>query len=150
MLLRRAYFTLIFLQVVGCGGDPYSTRYARREPTRSDLVGTWALDDQAHNLDNPGTPSLSLLDDGSFEAKGFPGEAIEGRGVKGSHHNGSGVWALEQLQGRWIINLRWQVLDGAPLDSSLPVDVLNDAPHHRLHWGVGDPDSGEGLTFVKP
>ncbi len=141
--------------LVGCQRDPYAHEYTHAEPTVAELSGRYGLDSttarflSTRSAQEVPDATLVLRSDGSFAATNVPGawRSEATHPVDLEHFEGS--WTIAKHQEWWSVQLRCTQINGLTKHYQLPVMVRRDAPPRLLHITLGDPDSGEALTFER-
>jgi hypothetical protein len=166
----RVALLLVSLLVAGCDRVPFT----KVKPQPQNLVGLYrptgatqaALIKAGYTQAN--TPALVLKADGKFEMKSMPDKWLHARSISErspnpSYDSGSGIWRIEPSGEGWA--RRWGILLDFPgtkdlvsrshtgrsgrLVCSNLLMLRNDKPPYVLHFIVGDPDSDDGLEFVR-
>ncbi|MCR5887044.1 hypothetical protein LRS06_04480 [Hymenobacter sp. J193] len=148
---------LAFCFMSGCQTDPWAFEYARSKPTQS-IAGvykptsrTYSFLDGAYKNVRPSR--LELHSDGSFLIKDIA--AIWSPfSVAGGFEQVQGHWSLGKHQDWWAVNLfvdQVKSADGRLIQSksSMPIMLIGQQAPYKLHFGIGDPDTGEALQYEK-
>lgn len=136
-IVSYLYLLSMFL-FQGCTGS---------EPTKNEIVGTWAAEDNA---------IISFNEDGTFDTRNLPGSKIFSgfSEYKDEKFNEHGNWKLRKGQGNWIIDLDFdrseKVESGFATQMSISGEGLseNKPPWYLFIW-IGDPDDMNKYKFVK-
>jgi hypothetical protein len=142
------------LAQMGCWWDPHGPSYTNEKPKQEDIVGTWVPDSQTlrymrergnYNSSQAKT-RLELKADSRFEMTDMPDWWWKGAIGKsyGTYHSSSGTWelSLDTEAHGWAIDLSFP-------DWSTNVNLTNQRPPYFLHFIIGDPDSGDHMTFTR-
>jgi hypothetical protein len=137
---------------MGCLRIPSATqmRFTRQEPTRTNIVGTWVPDKatltdmRSRGKYSPGkVTELVLNQDGSFAATNLPDWLDLPFGHSGGNFfSDSGEWKIAQDGRFWVLEL-YSARD------RMRLNLVEQQPPYRLYVPLGDPDSGQAMTFVK-
>jgi hypothetical protein len=161
MRLATAAAAAVLTTICGCGGgDPRAPDYVTSEPDRRELVGRYelitarsAIPKAVSASRDPDLPySLTLRDDGTFTATNVPefriGAAVD-RLV-----SASGTWKVSETGTLGTASGKRRRIWGVRFESQPSIRSVEcmgpsdaDRPERRLVFVLGDPDSGEGLTF---
>jgi hypothetical protein len=165
--LNFFYFTLLLIGM-GCQHDPRSWDYTTKRPQEKDLIGSYKLDPNHWQNDwykRKGfkiTKSiLNLGADGSFSATSVP-DCWYTHECSGKLENLKGIWLVgkdHQPENPWWVIYLNVVREGDPnYEKKLTeppglaepsITLMNNKPPYILHFVVGDPDSGDGLSYTK-
>lgn len=156
--IRRVAGYLAAFLLVGCQYDPYASQYTTKKPDPRSLLGTWVLDldrlpdrfqAQRQAL---ARSALTLRPDQSFSFESIPDAwNSDDRKVKGLMESGTGTWKHDNaMQDRWDLRLELRELRGSPALEDRLLHITGANPPYGLQAGIGDPDSGEALIFVRP
>jgi hypothetical protein len=152
---RYVFTSLAGIMLVACIGDPYLSSYTTNKPNEGDLIGIWVPDkDTVKDMhDRGGYPtekaktSLTLKPDGTFEMVDMPDWWREPFGTSHGRLTAydRGTWRLKEHSpgGRWEIGLDF------PSFGSTAISLRRNKPPYIIHFILGDPDSGNAMTFVK-
>lgn len=162
----RALIILLSLVLVGC--EP--VKFTKVKPKSEDVAGYYTLTTASKTeLAQAGYSStnvafVKLNADGMFEIKDLPdrwrlGNSVSQQTTNASYDSGNGTWKIESHGEGWT--QRWGILLDFPNSKGFSLQppqgqyvynvamLRNDKPPYVLHFGVGDPDGGEGLELIK-
>jgi hypothetical protein len=154
-----AQIILLVLFLVSCNVpvDEYVGRYrlVTNKPDRLDLIGTWIIDQATvkdmrmrgkYEVSRP--TEIVLRADDTFEMINLPDWYQD---VSGKSHGGlvslSGKWRLNGDNGFWRVGLDVPTQFAPYFDLREP--RYKSQPRYLLEIVLGDPDSGERMTFLK-
>jgi len=145
---------LMLSPTAGCG-DPRGFEYKTSRPNESEVIGRYVLIEwqsiipqSTRATKDPSTDySLVLNEDGSFLATNVPGFELPSRGRDSRPRlaSASGHWKLAVVAGLNDDQRIW----GVEFTSDPRILSACLMMRHRLVFVLGDPDSGEGLTFQR-
>ncbi|MGI4761401.1 MAG: hypothetical protein ACRYF0_11875 [Janthinobacterium lividum] len=156
-VLRLIILMLAAYSLNSCQSDPWAWQYARSKPTQP-VEGTYKLTSRSHVLlanmyKNAKTSQLELKPDGTFYIEDiasawspFP-RAVGFESVRGN-------WRVGSNQDSWVVQLN--VTSVKQADGQLnrhgyetyAMLIGQEAPY-ILHFGIGDPDSGDALQYER-
>lgn len=134
---KIGFFSLIMMFLLqACSGTM---------PTKNEIIGKWKAEDGA---------TFTFHEDGTFMTKDLSGgKMFKSNRYQGKKYSESGVWSIEQSQGRWVIELSFK--SSASLAGGYATQLLvsgsgileNDPPWNLFVW-VGEA-GGERYEFEK-
>lgn len=126
--------------------------YTRKEPKKSDLLGTWVPDKASlREMESRGgydisvQPNLILKADGNFDLGNMPDWWDNGFGRSNkSFQDYSGSWTLSTYgnTGVWHIDLKSSL-------RTRSANLIGQSPPYRIEFIIGDPDSNTSMIFEK-
>jgi hypothetical protein len=126
--------------------------YTRKEPKKSDLLGTWVPDKSSlREMESKGSydisvqPKLILKADGNFELVNMPDWWDNGFGEShGGFQDYSGSWSLSTYgnTGVWSIEFKSS-------SRTRSANLIGQSPPYRIEFIIGDPDSSVSMIFEK-
>jgi hypothetical protein len=124
----------------------------RKEPNKSDLLGTWVLGKSSlrsmqseGGYDVSNRPKLILKADDTFELVNMPDWWNKGLGKSNkAFQDYSGGWGLSKYgnTGFWTVYLRFS-------SQTRSANLLGQNPPYRMEFIIGDPDSNVSMIFEK-
>jgi hypothetical protein len=158
MKILRLFILLLAAYILNsCQSDPWAWQYAHSKPTQS-VAGTYELTSRSHVLlenmyKNVKASQLELRPDGTFYIENIA-SAWSPFPTAGGFENVKGNWRVGSDQTSWVVQLNVTSVKQADgqLDrqgyETYAMLIGQDAPY-TLHFGIGDPDSGEALQYEK-
>jgi hypothetical protein len=149
---RRVILCIFVLLVTSCGEAARYYDLTRTQPEQSDLVGVWVPDKMTREFmrikggydANPGT-KLILEDSGELKVVNMPDWWNDGFGTShGNMQSEQGRWRLYQSSG----SKSWEITITLPSGTKF-MSLLGQNPPYRMFLYIGDPDSGEVMTFTR-
>jgi hypothetical protein len=149
---KAATLCAIALLATSCGNVARSLNLTRTKPETPDIVGVWIPDQATREYmrtkggyDTSLETRLILEDDGDVKVLNMPDWWGNGFGVsKGSMQSEQGNWRLYQSPGSGS----WEVRISLPSGTKF-MSLLGQKPPYNIFLYVGDPDSGEVMTFTR-
>lgn len=149
---KAAILCTLTLLVASCDE---STRYynlTRTKPEQHDLVGVWVPDKATREYvrgkggyDTSLETKLILEGSGVLKIVNMPDWWNDGFGMShGKVQSEQGTWRLYQSSG----SETWEVSMALPSGTKF-MNVLGQKPPYSMFLYVGDPDSGEMMTFTR-
>lgn len=151
----RLLTLLVAYSLSGCQHDPWSFQYTRTKPTQS-IAGTYKPTSGTYTFlesmyKNTKFSQLELRKDGSFLIQNiasvwspFP--------TGGGFESVNGKWSLVKHQDWWAVQMNVTSVteaDGHLNQQGFGTQAMligQEAPY-TLHFGIGDPDSGDALQY---
>lgn len=126
------------------------------EPTKDEIVGIWVADEATlKDVRERGkyvaniSPKFSFHADGNFKMENMPDWWKDGFGEsRGGFETNSGTWKLTKFGCCWVIGLRF-IVPNLSTDVGLLEHRFNGKPRFLIRRILGDPDSGNEMTFIK-
>jgi hypothetical protein len=155
--LAQIILLVLFLTSCNVPVDEYvgSYRLVTNKPDRLDLIGKWIIDQATvkdmrvrgkYEVSRP--TEIVLRADDSFEMINMPDWYQHGSGEShGGLLNFTGRWSLNGDNGFWRVYLNVPTQFAPYFDLREP--RYKSQPRYLLEIVLGDPDSGERMTFVK-
>jgi hypothetical protein len=146
---------LLFVVVlVACQYDPFVHEFTTERPSATDLLGAYVLDDESvHMLRDAHvtipTSSFIIRPDGTFTLSRVPSCWRAAYTCSSATEEVSGKWRLGKHQDWWSLQLTCTNIDGQSTEYGNVAMIRGDEPPYKLHFTVGDPDTGEALAFTK-
>ncbi|HAR68098.1 MAG TPA: hypothetical protein DCR55_18130 [Lentisphaeria bacterium] len=145
----------------GCQYDPYASEFAEIEPAAESVVGVYVPDPRTKKLiaETGGyvktDSAVQLMADGTVVFQSIPDwwNTSFGR-PKGGFDSGEGTWKVSKMQRWWGVAL---LFDSTAAFSSMEspggldtgIMLVGNEPPYKLHFTVGDPDSGAAMQFER-
>ena len=149
------YLGFLALGLNSCQSDPWGFQYARTKPNQS-IAGIYKPTAQTYTLlqsmyKNVKASQLELRNDSSFIIKDVAA-VWSPFSVADGFETVSGRWSLIMHQDWWAIQLTVQSTrePNGHINHNIfttPVMLIGQQVPYKLHFGIGDPDSGEALQY---
>lgn len=140
------------LVVASCGAAARYYALTRTKPEQSDLVGVWMPDKTTREYmrgkggyDMSLETKLILEGGGKLKVVNMPDWWDNGFGTShGTTQSEQGMWRLYQSSG----SKTWEITMALPSGTKF-MSLLGQKLPYRMFLYVGDPDSGEVMTFTR-
>lgn len=138
------FLSFVFLSQA-CSNAVEYLSYTRKEPLKTDLVGTWVPDistlaSMRHKYDPSVKTSLVLRGNGTFDLINMPDWWSDFGNSNGGFKSSSGTWAVFQNTTTefWELGL-----------GTTSVQMLDQKAPYRLSFIIGDADGDQRMIFAK-
>jgi len=133
-----------------------SYNYTSTQPNQDDIVGVWIADEATlkdmrtrGNYITTVPPKFVLNADGNFKMDNMPDWWKDGFGEpRGGFETNSGTWKLSKSGCCWEIGLHFKA-PNLYTNVGLLEHRFNGKPKFLIERILGDPDSGNEMTFIK-
>lgn len=140
------------LLVASCGDAARYLDMTRAKPEQSDLVGVWVPDKATleyvrskGGYDTGLETRLILEGGGELKVVNMPDWWNDGFGIShGKLQSEEGAWRLYQSSG----SKAWEISMALPSGTKF-MSLLGQKPPYSIFLYIGDPDSGEVMTFTR-
>lgn len=158
--MRRLVPFLMLVLLLGCQYDPHAHLYTTEKPQTADVAGRYALENQTVTRDGiaalQGQPCvIELRTDGRFTATNVPPWELGSPGTNffSTLLSGSGTWRIDSVgsvdDGGRPLKTHWGVYLDSDTTKIMPAGLTGQTPPYGLIFTLGDPDSGDALTFQR-
>lgn len=138
--------------VTSCGDVARHYNLTRAKPEASGIIGAWVPDKATRermrsegHYDTTLETKLILEDSGEVEVVNMPDWWDNGFGKSsGNMHSEQGRWRLYQSSGSEAWGIRLTLPSGTKF-----INLLGQKPPYSMFLYIGDPDSGEVMTFTR-
>ncbi len=153
--MRKTFSVILALAAVACQYDPYSSEYTTAKPSSTEMSGAYSLDSESQALlrdrfkvDSP--PAKLVLNlDHTFEITQVPSCWRKDSVCTSATEHARGNWTIARDQEWWSVSLICTEISGEQTEYGLAAKVRGDQPPRLIHFTIGDPDTGEALSFQK-
>ncbi len=149
---RAAFVCLMGLLATACAGEARDYDQTRAEPEPADVIGVWVPDEATReylrgkgHYDTSRETALILEGGGEVKVVNMPDWWNDGFGTShGTMQSEQGSWRLYESPG----SRAWEVRMALPSGTKF-MSLLGQRPPYKMSAYVGDPDSGEAMTFTR-
>jgi hypothetical protein len=147
---RLLFFLIIVWSLCSCAPLLSKVQFTTSEPNKESFYGTWQPDEASladmkvrgkYNVTR--LPDIVLSADNTYQATGMPDWLRVSLGdSEGTFYSESGNWRIVQDGQFWMLELK-------SAGGFSRLNIVEQQPPYRLYTTLGDPDSGNSMTFVK-